>query len=214
MSLNEWAKKEVEFLSKKGDMYLANCASAALEAFEVLLNQGHSGFSIGVTKSILNDLIDGKPLTTITGEDDEWCDTSYRNEKRGYTSQHNKRCTALFRDVYDDGRVEYGYNDRYAFYKNDSDIEYHCGYANKYLDEIFGKITMPFYPRPSIKVYAEDFLFDVKNGDFDTVGLLYAITPDGTRVELNIFLAETSEGFERIGREEYEYRKNMKVERR
>ena len=73
---------------------------------------------------------------------------------------------------------------------------------------------MPFYPRPAIKVYAEDFLFDVKNGDFDTVGLLYAITPDGTRVELNIFLAETSEGFERIGKEEYEYRKNMKVERR
>ena len=214
MSLNEWAKKEVEFLSKKGDAYLTNCANAALEAFELLAEQGHSGYSIGVTKSILNDLIDGKPLTTITGEDDEWCDTSYRNEKRGYTSQQNKRCTALFKDVYDDGRVEYSYNDRYAFYKNGSDIEYHCGYANDYLDEIFGKITMPFYPRPAIEVYAEDFLFDVKNGDFDTVGLLYAITPDGTRVELNIFLAETSEGFERISKEEYEYRKNMKVERR
>lgn len=214
MSLNEWAKKEVEFLSKKGDMYLTSCASAALEAFEVLTAQGHSGFSIGVTKSILNDLIDGKPLTTLTGEDDEWYDVSYRNEKQGYTSQQNKRCTALFRHVYDDGRVEYSYNDRYAFYKNGSDIAWHCGYANDYLDEIFGKITMPFYPRPAINVYAEDFLFDVKNGDFDTVGLLYAITPDGTRVELNIFLAETSEGFERISKEEYEYRKNMKVERR
>ena len=215
MSLNEWAKKEVEFLSEKGDMYLTNCASAALEAFELLAEQGHSGCSIGVTKSILNDLIDGKPLTALTGEDDEWCDTVYRNEKRGYTSQQNKRCTGLFKYVYDDGRVEYSYNDRYAFYKKDSDIEYHCGYANKYLDEIFGKITMPFYPGPAIKVYAEDFLFDVKNGiangDFDTVGLLYAITPDGTRVELNIFLAETSEGFKRISKEEYEYRKNIKT---
>ena len=217
MSLNEWAKKEVELLSKKSDVYLTNCASAALEAFELLAEQGHSGYSIGVTKRILNDLIDGKPLTTLTGEDDEWCDTSYRNEKRGYTAQQNKRCTGLFKYVYDDGRVEYSYNDRYEFYKfyeNGAYIKYHCGYANDYLDEIFGKITMPFYPGPAIKVYAEDFLFDVKNGDFDTVGLLYAITPDGTRVELNIFLAETSDGFARISKEEYEYRKNMKVERR
>ena len=213
MDLIKWAEKEVEFLSEKGDMYLTNCASAALEAFEVLAEQGHSGYSIGVTKRILNDLIDGKPLTTLTGEDDEWDYISYRNEKRGYTSQQNKRCTALFKHVYDDGRVEYSYNDRYEFYNNGSDIGYYCGYANDYLDEIFGKITMPFYPGPAIKVYAEDFLFDIKNGDFDIVGLLYAITPDGTRVELNIFLAETSEGFERISKEEYEYRKNMKVER-
>lgn len=219
MRLNEWAKKEVELLSKKGDMYLTSCASAALEAFELLAEQGHSGYSIGVTKRILNDLIDGKPLTTLTGEDDEWDCILYRNEKRGYTSQQNKRCRALFKIIYDDGRVEYSYNDRYAFYKNDSDIEYHCGYANKYLDEIFGKITMPFYPGPAIKVYAEDFLFEDKNydyafevhGDFDTVGLLYAITPDGTRVELNIFLAETSDGFARISKEEYEYRKNIKT---
>ena len=222
MSLNEWAKKEVEFYSKYNDQYLITCANTALEVFEGLLAQGHGRFSIDVTKRILNCLIDGKPLTTLTGEDDEWDYISYRNEKHGYTSQQNKRCMALFKYIYDDGRVEYSYNDRYAFYKNDSDIEYHCGYANKYLDEIFGKITMPFYPGPAIKVYTEDFLFEDKNcdyafevhGDFDTVGLLYAITPDGTRVELNIFLAETSDGFARISKEEYEYRKKMKVERR
>ena len=207
MDLNKWAKKEVEFLSKRSDQYLISCANAAVEAFEVLLNQGHSGCSIGLTKGLLNCLIDGKPLTTLTGADDEWDYISYRNEKRGYTSQQNKRCTALFRHVYDDGRVEYSYKDRYLFFKNGSDIGWSCGYANDYLDEIFGKITMPFYPGPAIKVYAEDFLFDIKNGDFDTVGLLYAITPDGTRVELNIFLAETEDGFAKISKEEYEYRK-------
>ena len=214
MGLNEWARKEVEFLSKKGDMYLTSCASAALEAFEVLTEQGHSGFSIGVTKRILNDLVDGKPLTAITGEDEEWCDVWDRNDKRRYVLQQNKRCSALFKHVYDDGRVEYSYNDRYVFFKNGSDVGWHCGYANKYLDEVFGKITMPFYPRPAINVYAEDFLFDIKNGDFDTVGLLYAITPDGTRVELNIFLSETEDGFAKISKEEYEYRKNNKKERR
>ena len=214
MDLNKWAKKEVEMLSKHSDQYRISCANAAVEAFEVLLNQGHSGCSIGLTKGILNCLIDGKPLTALTGADDEWGDISYRSDKLGYTSQQNKRCSALFKHVYNDGRVEYSYNDRYVFYKNGSDIGWSCGYADKYLDEIFGKITMPFYPGPAIKVYAEDFLFDINNGDFDTVGLLYAITPDGNRVELNIFLAETKEGFKRINLGEYEYRKNMKVERR
>ena len=103
MDLNKWAKKEVEMLSKHSDQYLISCANAAVEAFEVLLNQGHSGYSIGLTKRILNCLIDGKPLTAITGADDEWCDVWDRNNKRGYTSQQNKRCSALFKHVYDDG---------------------------------------------------------------------------------------------------------------
>lgn len=221
MSLNEWAKKEVELLSKKGNMYLTSCASAALEAFEVLVEQGHSGYSIGVTKRILNDLIDGKPLTSITGEDDEWYDIHNRNDERGFVIQQNKRCTALFKYVYDDGRVEYSYNDRYTLYFNGDTVGCHSGYLNKYLDEVFGKITMPFHPGPAIKVYAEDSLFDVKNGDFDTVGLLYAIEPSGTIVELNIFLSETEDGFAsetedgfaKISKEEYEYRKNNKIER-
>lgn len=34
---------------------------------------------------------------------------------------------------------------------------------------------MPYMPGEPIKVYCEDFLTDKKNGDFDTVGVFYAL---------------------------------------
>ena len=54
MSLLEWAKNEVEIASKieRGDNpedefdYGCACYAGALEAFEVLCKQGHSGMSI------------------------------------------------------------------------------------------------------------------------------------------------------------------------
>ena len=73
MSMTEWAKREVEIASKRerGDKpesewdYGCACYDSALKAFESLCGDGHSGFSIGITKGILNRLIDGKPLTPI-----------------------------------------------------------------------------------------------------------------------------------------------------
>ena len=45
----------------------------------------------------------------------------------------------------------------------------------------------------SIKVYCEDFLTDKKNGDFDTVGVFYAlVTTDGKqqKIDINRFFRE------------------------
>ena len=46
-------------------------------------------------------------------------------------------------------------------------------------------IVMPYCPDRAIKVACEDFLTDRRNGDFDTVGIYYAVKPDGTRVDVN-----------------------------
>lgn len=43
-----------------------------MRAFESLLGDGHSGMSIGITKNILNRLIDGKPLTPIEDTEEVW----------------------------------------------------------------------------------------------------------------------------------------------
>ena len=54
-------------------------------------------------------------------------------------------------------------------------------------------ITMPYMPGKPIEVYCEDFLTDKKNGDFDTVGVFYALkTEDGKRekIEINRFFRE------------------------
>ena len=123
--LVEWAREEIR-LAKLRDMndkdeedktsveYASKCYDAALEAFETLCGQGHSGLSIRVTQSILNHLIDIKPLTPLTGDDDEWGE-SIRDENKPKTYQ-NKRYSALFKYVDDNGEVTYSDND-YFFIK-------------------------------------------------------------------------------------------------
>ena len=76
-------------------------------------------------------------------------------------------------------------------------------------------ITMPYMPSNPIKVYCEDFLTDKKNGDFDTVGVFYALkTENGEqkKIEINRFFREPKDNEERgwieISKEEYMQRKN------
>ena len=75
-------------------------------------------------------------------------------------------------------------------------------------------ITMPYMPGTPIKVYCEDFLTDERNGDFDTVGVLYALkTENGEqkKIEINRFFREPKDNEERyfveISKEEYMQRK-------
>lgn len=91
MSMMDWAKREVEIASKRerGDKpesewdYGCACYDSALKAFESLCGDGHSGFSIGITKGILNRLIEGKPLTPI--EDQNGNSWSWVNRPLGYS---------------------------------------------------------------------------------------------------------------------------------
>ena len=114
-----------------------------LKAFQSLLEDGHSGMSIGFTKQILNRLIDGKPLTPIEDTPDAWEDGRY-SQKEGYTSHQCKRMSSLFKYIYLDGTIKYTDIDRfYCFNKDDPDS---YGWYNssiiRFLDELF-PITMP-----------------------------------------------------------------------
>lgn len=120
MSMMEWAKREVEIASKRerGDKpesewdYGCACYDSALKAFESLCGDGHSGFSIGITKGILNRLIEGKPLTPIEDTYDVW-NVCSRGENGGVATYQCKRMSSLFKDVYPDGTVKYHDNDRF-----------------------------------------------------------------------------------------------------
>ena len=75
-----WAENEIKIACErenpnrnKGEWdYGCACYEGAFEAFKTLLGQGHSGYSIGITKHILNRLIDGKPLTPIEDIPESW----------------------------------------------------------------------------------------------------------------------------------------------
>lgn len=215
MSMKEWAKREVEIACKRenpgrkeGEFdYGFACYESALKAFNSLLEDGHSGFSIGITKNILNRLIEGKPLTPIEDTEDVW-GMSYHRED-GTEVYQCKRMSALFKYVHPDGNITYGSVDRFAGINiNNPNVCFSAGYIGKIMEEIVGPITMPYIPESKpYYVYCEDFLYDPRNGDFDTVGLLYYTQPDGERKDLNIYLAEKNGEFVKISKDEYNERK-------
>ena len=197
MSMKEWAEREIEIACKRekgldtdGDSfeYGVACYKSAMKAFNSLIEDGHSGMSIGITKNILNRLIEGKPLTPIVDSDDIWNNISDIDNNKGYKTYQCNRMTSLFKYLYEDGTVKYSDIDRVVGINiNNPKCVYSSALTRNIVDKVF-PIQLPYYPgiKP-YKVYCEDFLSDPSNGDFDTVGVFYIETPEDEKVELNKF---------------------------
>lgn len=112
MSLLEWAKNELEITmsgceagesSEMQNMMHQN----VLELLEVFCNQGHSGFSAPYAIRMFTRLANWKPLSPLTGEDDEWSEIKDGQDK----TVQNIRCSAVFKNYeiggcyYIDGKV-------------------------------------------------------------------------------------------------------------
>jgi hypothetical protein len=79
-----------------------------LHMMQEFANEGHSGFSASYAINILTKLLDFKPLTPLTGADDEWNEIS--RSMGGNIRWQNNRRSSVFKDdngeVYDiDGKV-------------------------------------------------------------------------------------------------------------
>ena len=223
MSMKDWAEQEVKIAcarerknsTEDGEWdYGCACYESALKAFNSLMEDGHSGCSIGFTKQILFRLIDGKPITPIEDTDDVWNEiSSYRGNKEGYRDYQCKRMSSLFKYVYDDGTVKYSdVSNNYCYDIHNPNIPYHNGLVQKIVDEMF-PVKMPYYPCNPIKVYCEELLTDSKNGDFDTVAIFYAINSDGDKVNICRYFKESDRDWKEITSEEYADRKRMDKER-
>ena len=90
------------------DEYNGMMRKHILHMIKEFADEGHSGFSAQYAIQILTKLMSFKPLTPLTGEDDEWCDVS---EYSGTTTYQNKRCSSVFKEGKDgeayniDGKV-------------------------------------------------------------------------------------------------------------
>lgn len=211
--LIEWAEREIEIACKRenpnrkngGWDYGCACYESALKALKSLAKDGHSGFSIQITKNILNRLIDWKPLTPINGDEDEWNFLWY-NEKDKYSCYQNKRMSSLFKDIYDDGTIKYSDNNRIIMVDVDNPkSSWHNGFVQKTAEEYIGEIEMPYMPmeKPYV-VYCEEFLTDEKNGDFDTIGILYYLEPGkNEKYKIDRYFKENENSFIEISYEEY-----------
>lgn len=218
--VSSWAAKEVELACQKEKEasedsdewdYGVACYESALRAYECLCRDGHSGFSIQITKSILNRLIDGKCLTPIEDTPDIWNEV---DNGKGVKKYQCKRMSSLFKEVASDGTATYkDVNRVYCVNIDAPDISYTNGLATRLVDKLF-PITMPYLPAgKKFKVVREEFLVDEKNGDYDTLAFLWIETPDGKKVEVNRYFKESdsTEGFTPIDKAEYEERKAKRV---
>ena len=194
MSLEVWAEKEIELACQRESNSAAEvgheedaeygiaCYKSALKAFKSLLEDGHSGMSISITRQILNQLILGEPLSPITGEDDEWEDASYEGMPQGVIKEYqNKRMSSLFKYVYADGTVKYSDVQRVTCYESSHDgiqggAPFHNGFINRIIDEV-KPIALPYVPQ-HFKVYVTECLYEENGGDFDTIMVDYMVHVD------------------------------------
>lgn len=202
--LELWAENEVEIVLKDCDEYTAACYKAALEVYKKMLSQNHSGLSWNVTKNILDKLMNSQPLTPITEKDFENIEPCSLQGDDGTITYQCPRMSSLFKDVFADGTIIYKDIDRTVLvntYKPNS--YWHSSLSDRVVDELF-PITLPYCPKSKqYKVYAEEFLFDEHGGDYDTVGILYVITPEGQRINVYRYYKEGEHKFVQIDEKAY-----------
>lgn len=108
-NLLSYAESELDRIGLTNeDEYNAMMREHILKMVQVFSEEGHSGFSGSYALNILTKILKFKPISPLTGEDDEWTDVS---ERGGTIHYQNKRCSSVFKDgkdgeAYDiDGKV-------------------------------------------------------------------------------------------------------------
>lgn len=208
-----WAEEEIRIACKRerGNTsenewdYGVACYESALKAFRSLAEDGHSGMSIGITLDILNKLVKGQALTPIDDVDDVWEERGTYLSGANYTTYQCRRMSSLFKDVYADGHIKYIDVNRFRCVTLNSSACWSNGHVTRIASEYF-HITMPYVPH-TYTVVCEEFLTDRKNGDFDTIGILYIRDNAGERKTVNRYFADCEEGWREIDPAEYVQRK-------
>lgn len=197
-SLVDWAENEVKLSMKDNcDRYGRGCLESALKAYRSLCSDGHSGFSIGLTKMLLNRLIDGLPLSPVEDVPENWNNVSdFWGEEGHYQC---KRMSGLFKDVDADGNVTYHDVDRVISMETVDDgtvCPCHSGWASRLVDDLYGPITMPYYPADTpYRVYTETFdSVNDEPGCYDTVHVTRITDPKGETVTGDLYFHEDENG--------------------
>ena len=208
MSLKDWAKREVEIACKRENPnwdgesfdYGCSCYMSALKAFESLCDDGHSGYSFSVTRSILKKLLYNRPLTPITDED-------FVNQVSIFDDKEEYQCSrmsSLFKTVYEDGSVEYSdVNRAYSFDAEFPDDTFTCGFDEDFLDKLI-PITLP-YDGTSTKYAIKVQRFDTKDG-VEYRAILSIKDPEGKVIPVDKYYQLSDEDSEHkvITKEEFE----------
>lgn len=101
----------VEFAQNELNILLKNCTDSEslkmqkvmnddiMEIVKKFASQGHSGFSAQYALNLVTRLLQYKPITPLTGEDEEWVELDYGDD----LAYQNKRCPQIFKQK--DGKI-------------------------------------------------------------------------------------------------------------
>lgn len=212
-----WAEQECRLACKRenpnfdfdGDDfdYGCSCYKSALKAYKSLVEDEHSGMSFSFTRDILERLMRHEPLTPITDDDFKGENCLYSDEDLASMGLKSKtqcpRMSSLFRKETVDGEVTYNDINRAYCINVESPSDTFSSGISGIVDEMF-PIKMPYFPeKKKYEVHVQSFLTDRRNGDFDTQAILYIITPEGERVDVNRYQTEKDGKMVDITKDEY-----------
>lgn len=184
------------------------CYKGALQIYKQLCRiADSSNVSFEGITEILNRLIKHVPLAPIEDVKYIWNICDDLDDLKGKDIVEIYQCvrmSSLFKYVYADGHVEYYDVDRYICAVDiHTNVEYTCGLVHRIADKMF-PISMPYYPETEpIKIYCEKFLVDKHNGDFNIMGIFYAIFSNGAKIDINRFFKILPHGADEISYDEY-----------
>lgn len=172
--MDEWLKKEIELATKDSDDYIKACYNSAAKAYMSMAEDGHSGMSASITGQIFNRMLDHKPLTPLTGEEDEWNGEPIDMGDHGKVTYSNKRYSGLFKRVCKNGNVEYSDVHQFIFQNVNNPNDRFCNGRLSDIMREYVPIEFPYMPTTyPIEVFVDEFLVDPKKGDYDTQAIVF-----------------------------------------
>lgn len=105
MTLIEHARQELELnkMFEKDADYGGDLAESVMELIDVFSKQGHSGCSASIVSDLFNKLSRFKPISSLTGKDDEWCEIAdgiFQNKRNSEVFKDGKEGKAYFIGAY------------------------------------------------------------------------------------------------------------------
>lgn len=200
----KWARREVEIVLQQLTQrqpitdYDRECYTAALEAFEFLCKQGHSGYSFTETFKILTRLCNKQPLCYINEDDFEQkglgidnCNREINGPVIGKTSYQCLRMSSLFKHVWEDGKVTYSDHDRILCIDSENiNDTFYWGFAAQFVNQMF-PITLPYMPMPGkyYRIYVTSFTAN----SMDVCAINQIVEPSGNIVKVDRYFKFTDD---------------------
>lgn len=132
MSLHEYAEREMALAWPESDDMQDAIKKDVLQIIDIFSEQGHSGMSGAYVLNVLGRLLRFKPLSPLTGSDEEWGEPGHD------FSQQNKRCSSVFRKNFDNSTA---YDSDGKVFSDDGGETFYSCYESHI------PVTFPYFPK-------------------------------------------------------------------